>query len=68
MLVKMEDQKKFKATVLHALADQTRLEIIAYLSDGEKYVCEIIPHLNLIQPGVSSHLKILKSARGLKPV
>jgi ArsR family transcriptional regulator len=55
-----ENNNRFKSTVFHALADPIRLEIIAYLRDGEKCVCEIVPHLNLIQPLVSRHLKILK--------
>ena len=55
-----EKNYRFKSTVFHALADPIRLEIIAYLRDGEKCVCEIAPHLNLIQPLVSRHLKILK--------
>ena len=53
---------RFKSTVFHALSDPIRLEILAYLRDGEKCVCEIVPHLNLIQPLVSRHLKILKDA------
>ena len=52
----------YKAAVHHALADPIRLEILAYLRDGEKCVCEIVPHLNLIQPLISRHLKILKDA------
>ncbi len=60
MSVKEENQNRFKSTVFHALSDPIRLEIIAYLRDGEKCVCEIVPHLNLIQPLVSHHLKILK--------
>jgi DNA-binding transcriptional ArsR family regulator len=62
MSVKLENQSRFKATVFHALADPIRLEILAFLRDGEKCVCEIVPHLNLIQPLVSRHLKILKDA------
>ncbi len=58
----MENRNRFKSTVFHALSDPIRLEIIAYLRDGEKCVCEIVPHLNLIQPLVSRHLKILKDA------
>lgn len=60
MSVKEENQNRFKSTVFHALSDPIRLEIISYLRDGEKCVCEIVPHLNLIQPLVSRHLKILK--------
>ena len=58
----MENRNRFKSTVFHALSDPIRLEIIVYLRDGEKCVCEIVPHLNLIQPLVSRHLKILKDA------
>jgi DNA-binding transcriptional ArsR family regulator len=62
MSAKLKDQSMFKSTVFHALADPIRLEILAFLRDGEKCVCEIVPHLNLIQPIVSRHLKILKDA------
>ncbi len=57
---KQENNLRFKSMVFHALSDPIRLEIISYLRDGEKCVCEIVPHLNLIQPLVSRHLKILK--------
>lgn len=57
-----DNQNRFKSTIYHALSDPIRLEIIAYLRNGEKCVCEIVPHLNLIQPLVSRHLKILKDA------
>jgi DNA-binding transcriptional ArsR family regulator len=58
----LENQNRFKSTIFHALSDPIRLEIVLYLRDGEKCVCEIVPHLNLIQPLVSRHLKILKDA------
>lgn len=60
MSTKLENQNRFKSTVFHALADPFRLEILTFLRDGEKCVCEVVPHLNLIQPIVSRHLKILK--------
>lgn len=53
---------RFKATVFYALADPARLEILDFLRNGEKCVCEIVPQLNLIQPLVSRHLKLLKDA------
>ncbi len=59
---KADYQNRFKSAVYHALADPIRIEIVSYLRDGEKCVCEIVPHLNLIQPLVSRHLKILKDA------
>lgn len=55
-----ENNMRFKSTVFHALSDPIRLEILSYLRDGEKCVCEIVPHLNLIQPLISRHLKVLK--------
>jgi ArsR family transcriptional regulator len=58
----IEKQNRFKSTVFYALSDPIRLEIILYLRGGEKCVCEIVPHLNLIQPLVSRHLRILKDA------
>ena len=53
---------RFRAKIFNALADPIRLEIIDFLRDGEKCVCEITPHLNLVQPLVSRHLRILKNA------
>jgi len=53
---------KFKAKVFKALSDPVRIEILNFLRDGEKCVCEIIPHLGLIQPVVSRHLKILRDS------
>lgn len=57
-----ENQNRLKATVFRALSDPVRLEIMDFLRDGEKCVCDIIPHVNLIQPVVSRHLKILKDS------
>jgi DNA-binding transcriptional ArsR family regulator len=51
---------RFRAKIFKALSDPVRLDILEYLRSGEKCVCEIIPHLNLMQPEVSRHLRILK--------
>jgi ArsR family transcriptional regulator len=59
---KVEKPNRLKATVFHALSDPVRLEILEFLRDGEKCVCDIIPQLNLIQPVVSRHLRILKDS------
>jgi ArsR family transcriptional regulator len=55
-------ENKLKSKIFNALADPTRLDILEFLRNGEKCVCEIIPHLGLIQPLVSRHLKILKDS------
>jgi len=56
----MKNLNKFKAKIFNALAEPVRLEILEYLRDGERCVCEIIPHLGIAQPLVSRHLAILK--------
>lgn len=49
-------------TILKALGDPTRLQIVKFLRGGEKCACEIVPHTNKSQPNVSLHLKVLKNA------
>jgi ArsR family transcriptional regulator len=60
MYPKRNNQNRLKAKIFNALSDPARLEIIEFLREGERCVCEIIPHVSLIQPLVSRHLKILK--------
>jgi ArsR family transcriptional regulator len=60
MYPKRNNQNRLKAKIFNALSDPARLEIIEFLREGERWVCEIIPHVSLIQPLVSRHLKILK--------
>jgi DNA-binding transcriptional ArsR family regulator len=57
-----ESSHRLKARVFYALSDPIRLEILAFIREGEKCVCEIVPQINLIQPVVSRHLKILKDS------
>ncbi len=46
-------------SLLKALADETRLEIIAMLSAGELCACKILEKFNITQPTLSYHMKIL---------
>jgi ArsR family transcriptional regulator len=62
----MDNRNKFRAKVFKALADPVRLSILDFLRDGEKCVCVIVPHLKLIQPVVSRHLRILKECGMIK--
>jgi ArsR family transcriptional regulator len=48
------------AGVFRALADETRLRILALLRDGEVCVCHIHGGLRLPQPTVSRHLAYLR--------
>ena len=47
---------------LAALADPTRLAIIARLSRGEAKVSELVDQFDLTQPTISSHIKVLERA------
>jgi len=62
MPTKADTQRRLKARLFYSLSDPVRIEILEFIRDGEKCVCEIVPHLNLIQPVVSRHLKILKDS------
>jgi ArsR family transcriptional regulator len=62
MTSQIDSKNRFKAKIFKALSDPVRLDIIEFLRDGEKCVCDIIPHVKLIQPVVSRHLKILKES------
>ncbi len=46
--------------IFKALSDETRLKIIRFLLDGERCVCEIIPHTGRAQSTVSIQLKKLE--------
>jgi ArsR family transcriptional regulator len=49
-------------SLFKALSDETRLRILKLLEDGELCVCDIVAALDMVQPQVSFHLKILKDA------
>jgi len=48
--------------ILKALSDETRLNIVEFLLNGEKCVCEIFPHVKKTQSTVSIHLDKLEKA------
>jgi len=45
-----------------AIADNTRREILVYLSKGDTVAGEIASKFNISKPAISNHLKILKEA------
>jgi ArsR family transcriptional regulator len=49
-------------TTFKALADETRVRVLKLLGSGELCVCEIAAALDLDQPRLSFHLRILKEA------
>jgi ArsR family transcriptional regulator, arsenate/arsenite/antimonite-responsive transcriptional repressor len=52
--------------ILSALSDPTRLELLEYLSGGERCVCEILPAFQRSQSTISKHLNILHEAEILE--
>lgn len=59
------DQAADMAGLFKALADPTRLQLLALIKnsdDGEACVCDLIDPVGLSQPTVSHHLKILTEA------
>jgi ArsR family transcriptional regulator, arsenate/arsenite/antimonite-responsive transcriptional repressor len=52
--------------ILSALSDPTRLELLDYLSGGERCVCEILPAFQRSQSTISKHLNILYEANILE--
>ena len=58
----MKDLIEFRADVLKALAQPTRLKIIDFLRDGERCVCEIFPAIGEEQSNTSRHLNMMQSA------
>ena len=46
----------------HALSDPTRLEIVRFLSHGERCVCDLQDALGAQQSRLSFHLRVLKES------
>jgi DNA-binding transcriptional ArsR family regulator len=49
-------------TTYAALSDPSRREILDLLRGGERSVGQLVERLQLSQPGVSKHLKVLREA------
>jgi len=49
-------------SLFHALSDETRLDIMERLKDGEQCVCDLTEALKTGQSRLSFHLKVLKDA------
>src|SRR5262245_1521068 len=62
MAVTLSADLKRAAALFHALSDETRLEILERLRNGEQCVCELTDVLKAAQSRLSFHLKVLKDA------
>ena len=55
----MENRHVNNAKVFKAFCDENRLQIMELLQSGEKCACVLLEHLNISQPTLSHHMKIL---------
>lgn len=55
----METDQKKTATIFKAFCDENRIRIVELLRSGEKCACKILEELNITQPTLSHHMKIL---------
>ena len=52
------DEKKI-AVIFKAFCDENRIRILKLLTTGEKCACKLLDELNITQPTLSHHMKIL---------
>ena len=55
----MEATEKQMALTFKALGDENRIRILKLLRSGEKCACKLLEALNISQPTLSHHMKIL---------
>ena len=55
------DERK-TACIFKALGDENRIRILRLLSGGEKCACMLLDELNISQPTLSHHMKVLCDA------
>ena len=55
----MEFNVKRTAVIFKAFCDENRIKILQLLQGGEKCACKLLEELNITQPTLSHHMKIL---------
>ena len=55
----MNIDEKRTATVFKAFCDENRIRILDMLSTGEKCACRLLEEIDVTQPTLSHHMKIL---------
>ena len=56
---KMTSVSKETARVFKAFCDENRLQILELLRGGEKCACRLLEEMNITQPTLSHHMKVL---------
>lgn len=59
----MEINTKRISEIFKALGDENRVQILYMLSSGEKCACKLLEELDVSQPTLSHHMKILCDAK-----
>lgn len=55
----METDAKKTAVIFKAFCDENRIKILQLLKGGEKCACMLLEEMNITQPTLSHHMKIL---------
>lgn len=55
----MYSDEKRTAVIFKAFCDENRVRILQLLQDGEKCACRLLEEMNITQPTLSHHMKIL---------
>ncbi|WP_298482169.1 metalloregulator ArsR/SmtB family transcription factor [uncultured Ruminococcus sp.] len=55
----MELDAKRTAVIFKAFCDENRIKILQMLLTGEKCACKLLEEMNITQPTLSHHMKIL---------
>ena len=55
----MKLNPKKTAVIFKAFCDENRIKILQLLIDGEKCACKLLEEMNITQPTLSHHMKIL---------
>lgn len=55
----METDAKRAAVIFKAFCDENRVKILQMLTSGEKCACKLLEDMNITQPTLSHHMKIL---------
>lgn len=58
----MEIDEKKTAMIFKAFCDENRIKILKMLKSGEKCACRLLEEINVTQPTLSHHMKILCDA------
>ena len=55
----MSNNHRENARIFKAFCDETRLKVLSLLQSGEKCACVLLEKVNVSQPTLSHHIKIL---------